>query len=119
MKALLLAALGLVMMAPRFLSMHAGPHADGATFSGRVALLAADGITVTEPKSNMSRHFVIVPSEFSVISADGKTTYPMNAVRVGQSVKVEYDQKTPGQQNAVHLWLLDKLSVASNASAGL
>jgi len=111
MKTPLTIVLGLVLMATGLPSMHAGPHADGATFSGRVARRAADALAVTEPMSNMTRDFTIAPGGgLSIISADGRATKTNERLSVGQAVEVEYEPTASGRLNAVRLWLLEEPS---------
>jgi len=64
------------------------------------------GIKVTNPKTNQTLSFLIVPKFDQVFSADGKTTYQMGAIKAGQYVKVYYDQKFLGQRHADRILLL-------------
>ncbi len=43
---------------------------------------------------------------YGVLSADGKTTYQMSAIRVGWHVKVDYDRHGSGKRNADHVVVL-------------
>jgi len=77
-----------------------------ASFSGIVNHVSSDNIKVTDPKSNQTLSFLILPKFDQVFSADGKTTYQMKAIKAGQYVKVYYDQRALGQRHADRILLL-------------
>ena len=77
-----------------------------ANFSGIVNHVSGNNIKVTNPKTNQTLSFLIVPKFDQVFSADGKTTYQMGAIKAGQYVKVYYDQRFLGQRHADRILLL-------------
>jgi hypothetical protein len=77
------------------------------TFSGVVRHVSPASITVSDASSHRSMSFLISHTDgYGVLSADGKTTYQMSAIRVGWHVKVDYDRHGSGKRNADHVVVL-------------
>jgi hypothetical protein len=77
-----------------------------STFYGIVVHVSSNNIKVQNPKTKETLSFLIVPKFDQVFSANGKTTYQMNAVKAGQYVGIIYDQKALGVRHADKIYLL-------------
>jgi hypothetical protein len=84
-------------------SASAAPSA-GRHFSGDVTAVSATTIAVTD--GGKTTTFLIVPTDgFGVVSADGKTTFQMSAIKVGWPVRVAYHVIAQGRYHADHIVL--------------
>jgi len=77
-----------------------------ATFTGIVNHVSDNSIKVTDPRSNQTLGFLILPKFDQIFSSDGKTTYQMKAIKPGQYVKIYYDQRFLGGRHADRILLL-------------
>jgi uncharacterized OB-fold protein len=76
------------------------------SFSGVVGAVSTTTIDVTDATTKRTETFAIVPTDgYGVVSADGKTTYQMSAIKVGWPVRVEYDEIASGQKHADHVFV--------------
>ena len=78
-----------------------------STFYGITVHVSTTNIKVRNPKTKKTLSFLILPKFKRVFSANGKTTYQMNAIRPGRYVGVIYDQKLLGQRHADRIYLLN------------
>ena len=78
-----------------------------STFYGIVVHVSTANIKVQDPRTKQTLSFALVPKFDQVFSANGKTTYQMQAIKAGQYLGIIYDQKALGARHADKIYLLD------------
>ncbi len=76
------------------------------TFYGITAHVSMNNIKVTDPHTNQTLSFEILPKFDQIFSADGKTTYQMKDIKPGRYVGIIYDQKALGVRHADKIYLM-------------
>ena len=90
------------------------------TFSGVAKHVSENNIKVTDPKTEETRSFLIMPNFDQIFSFDGRAMhqiraimpgqYVMQAILPGQYVRIYYDQKLLGQRRADRILLFSQRS---------
>jgi hypothetical protein len=90
----------------------AADKAGSQVFQGLVNHVSSDNLKVTDPKSNKTISFLLVPRFNKVFKSHGKTMQ-QTTLRNGQYVKVYYDQKLLGRPHADRVLILNDSNVAT------
>jgi len=80
-------------------------------FQGLVNHVSSDNLKVTDPKTNKTLSFLLVPRFNQVFKSHGKTMQ-QTTLKNGQYVKVYYDQKLLGRPHADRVLILNDANVA-------
>jgi hypothetical protein len=89
----------------------AAEKAGSQIFQGLVDHVSSDNLKVTDPKSNKTISFLLVPRFNKVFKSHGKTMQQAS-LHNGQYVKVYYDQKMLGRPHADRVLILNDSNVA-------
>jgi len=89
----------------------AAEKAGSEVFQGLVDHVSSDNLKVTDPKSNKTVSFLLVPRFNKVFKSHGKTLQQAS-LHNGQYVKVFYDQKFLGRPHADRVLILNDSNVA-------
>jgi hypothetical protein len=90
----------------------AAEKAGSQVFQGLVNHVSSDNLKVTDPKSNKTISFLLVPRFNKVFKSHGKTMQQA-ALHDGQYVKVYYDQKMLGRPHADRVLILNDSNVTT------
>jgi hypothetical protein len=104
------------------LSLPLGPaaaaeKAGSEVFQGLVDHVSSNNLKVTDPKSNKTISFLLVPRFNKIFKSHGKTMQQAS-LHNGQYVKVYYDQKLLGRPHADRVLILNDANMAMKKMHG-
>lgn len=89
----------------------AAEKAGSEVFQGLVDHVSSNNLKVTDPKTNKTISFLLVPRFNKVFKSHGKSTQ-QSTLKDGQYVKVYFDQKFFGRPHADRVLILNDANVA-------